>query len=126
MRRRRWCHPVSVSALSVHSSPLHMVRHRNFIFGIHMHIGPQYMHIKYLVILTCCGMYILLVMISIERSETARKKHIGNPRQIQSETKCSQRQNSVRDFFSNGQEKIFSRLNLSRITYHSCISYAIF
>ena len=29
------------------------VRHRNFIFCIHMHICPLYVHIKYLVILTC-------------------------------------------------------------------------
>ena len=38
--------------LSVHTSPCHRVRHRNFIFGTHMHICPPYMHIKYLVILT--------------------------------------------------------------------------
>ena len=31
----------------------HRVRCRNFILGIHMHICPPYMHIKYLVILTC-------------------------------------------------------------------------
>ena len=44
------------SSSSVHTSPWHMVRHRNFIFGIHMHIfppPPPYVHIKYLVILTC-------------------------------------------------------------------------
>ena len=33
--------------------PQHMVRHRNFIFGIHMHICPLYVHIEYLMILTC-------------------------------------------------------------------------
>ena len=33
--------------------PWHRVRHRNFIFGIHVHIYPPCMHIKYLVILTC-------------------------------------------------------------------------
>ena len=38
---------------SMHISPWHRVRHRNFIFDIHMHICPPYMHIKYLVILTC-------------------------------------------------------------------------
>ena len=32
--------------------PRHRVRHRNFIFGIHVHICPPYMHIKNLVILT--------------------------------------------------------------------------
>ena len=43
----------SALASSVHISPWHRVRHRNFIFGILMHICPSYMHIKYLVILTC-------------------------------------------------------------------------
>ena len=38
---------------SVHTSPWHRVIHRNFIFDIHMHIYSPYMHIKYLVILTC-------------------------------------------------------------------------
>ena len=33
--------------------PCHRVRHRNFIFGIQMDICPPYMHIKYLVFLTC-------------------------------------------------------------------------
>ena len=46
--------PALVSVLaSVHTFPWHRVRHRNFLFGIHMHICPQYMHIKYLVVLTC-------------------------------------------------------------------------
>ena len=44
---------LSSLALSVHTSPCHRVRHRNFIFGIHMHICPPYVHIKYVVILTC-------------------------------------------------------------------------
>ena len=44
--------PSSLASSSVHTSPWHMVRHRNFIFGIHVHICPPYMHIKYLVILT--------------------------------------------------------------------------
>ena len=38
---------------SVHTSPWHRVRHRNFTFGTHVHICPPYMHIKYLVILMC-------------------------------------------------------------------------
>ena len=46
----RWCH---WHASSVHTSPSHKVRHRNFIFGTHIHICPPYMHIKYLVILAC-------------------------------------------------------------------------
>ena len=33
--------------------PWHRVRHRNFIFDIHMHVYPPFMHIKYLMILTC-------------------------------------------------------------------------
>ena len=33
--------------------PWYRVRHKNFIFGTNMHICPPYMHIKYLVILTC-------------------------------------------------------------------------
>ena len=50
-------HPALASVLalalaSVNTSPWHRVRHRNFIFGTHMHICPPYMHIKYLVILT--------------------------------------------------------------------------
>ena len=50
-----WHRPASVlaSLLSVHTSPWHIVRHRNFILGTHMHICPPYMHIKYLMILTC-------------------------------------------------------------------------
>ena len=49
-----WHHPASVSVLSsVHTSPWHMVRHGNFILSIHMHICHPYMHIKYLMILTC-------------------------------------------------------------------------
>ena len=51
-----WRHPALASVLassSVHTSPWHMVRHRNFILGTHMHICPLYMHIKYLMILTC-------------------------------------------------------------------------
>ena len=40
-------------ASSVHTSPWHKVRHRNFIFDIHMHMYTPCMHIKYLMILTC-------------------------------------------------------------------------
>ena len=32
------------------------------------------------------------------------KKHTGNPRQIQSKTKCSPRQNSVQEFFPDSQK----------------------
>ena len=39
-----------------------MVRHRNFIFGIHMHTCPPYMHIKYLVILDKVRMYEEIMM----------------------------------------------------------------
>ena len=42
-----------LALLSVHTSPWHRVRKRNFIFGIHMPICSPYTHIKYLVILTC-------------------------------------------------------------------------
>ena len=41
--RRRWSRPASVS-VSVHTSPWHMVRHRNFIFGVHIHMSPMYAH----------------------------------------------------------------------------------
>ena len=48
------CHLMPASALaSVHSPPSHMIQDRNFIFSMNMHMCPQYMHIKYLVILTC-------------------------------------------------------------------------
>ena len=49
------CRPASASALSasVHSPPSHRIQDRNFIFSMNMHMCPQYMHIKYLVILTC-------------------------------------------------------------------------
>ena len=42
----------SASVSSAYSPPSHMVRHRNFIFDVNVHTCPQYMHIKYLVILT--------------------------------------------------------------------------
>ena len=34
-------------ASPVHSSPGHRFKHRNFIFGIHMRVCPQYMHMKF-------------------------------------------------------------------------------
>ena len=45
--------PSSLALASSVHTPQHRVRHRSFIFGIHMHICPPYTHIKYLVILTC-------------------------------------------------------------------------
>ena len=40
-----WHHPALASvSLSVHTSPWHMVRHRNFILGTHMHMSPIYAH----------------------------------------------------------------------------------
>ena len=56
VRHHRWHCPLLalvLALLSVHTSPCHRVRHRNFIFDIHMHMCPPYMHIRYLVILTC-------------------------------------------------------------------------
>ena len=44
---------VSLASSSVHTSPCHRIRLRNYIFGIHTHICPPYKHIKYLVIMTC-------------------------------------------------------------------------
>ena len=40
----------SASLASVHTSPGRRIKHKNFIFSIHMHLFP--LHIKYLVILT--------------------------------------------------------------------------
>ena len=42
-----------LASASVHSPPSHRIQDRNFIFSMNMHMCPQYMHIKYLVILTC-------------------------------------------------------------------------
>ena len=54
---RHWRRLALASALaslaSVHSPPSHRIQDRNFIFSMNMHMCPQYMHIKYLVILTC-------------------------------------------------------------------------
>ena len=50
--RCHWHRP-ALASVSVHTSPWHMVRHRNFILGTHTLICPPYMHIKYLMILTC-------------------------------------------------------------------------
>ena len=49
-RRHR---PALASSASVLSPPSHRIQDRNFIFSMNMHMCPQYMHIKYLVILTC-------------------------------------------------------------------------
>ena len=43
----------SASLVSVYTSPCHRFTHKSIIFGRHMHLCPSYMHIKYLVILTC-------------------------------------------------------------------------
>ena len=49
---RRWHRLASASSLSsVHTSPWHMVRHRNFILGTLVQICPPHMHIKYSMIL---------------------------------------------------------------------------
>ena len=46
-------HALSLAlSLSVHT-PWHRVRHRSFVFCIHMHIYSSCMYIRYLVILTC-------------------------------------------------------------------------
>ena len=54
-------------------------------------------------------MYIPLSDDKHPKVRDSSKKHTGNPRQIQSETKCSLRQNSVQEFFSDGQKKNFSQ-----------------
>ena len=36
------------SLVSVHISPSHRIKHRNFMFGTHMHLFPLHMHIKYI------------------------------------------------------------------------------
>ena len=46
-------HHLASASTSVHSPPSHRIQDRNFIFSMNMHMCPQYMHIKYLVILTC-------------------------------------------------------------------------
>ena len=49
----RLCLSLALSlSSSVHTSLGHMVRHRNFIFGINLHMWPPFMHTKYLLILT--------------------------------------------------------------------------
>ena len=53
VRHQRRHRPALVSLASVHSPPSHRIQDRNFIFNMNMHMCPQYMHIKYLVILTC-------------------------------------------------------------------------
>ena len=57
------CPLLSVSLSCVYSPPSHIVRHRNLIFGVNMYTCPEYMHIKYLVILTCSfQMAVILVL----------------------------------------------------------------
>ena len=46
-------HSCHLASASVHRPPSHRIQDRNFIFSMNMHMCPQYMHIKYLVILTC-------------------------------------------------------------------------
>ena len=75
---------------------------------------------------THCGMYIPLSDDKHRKVQDSSKKRTGNPRQIESETKCSSRQNSVQEFVFRWLEKKIFRLNLSPITYRRCISYAIF
>ena len=58
-----WHRPAA--SLSVGTSPSHRFKHRNFTFGIHMHLCPSHMHIKYLTILTCSfSMVAILVLFS--------------------------------------------------------------
>ena len=52
-----------------------------------------------------CGMYIPLSDDKHQKVRDSSKQHTGNLRQIQSKTKCSPRQNSVQEFFSDGWEK---------------------
>ena len=44
---------LAFASSSVHTSLCHGVSRRNFIFSLHMNICLPYMHITYLVILTC-------------------------------------------------------------------------
>ena len=44
---------VAITFVVCVQSSSHMVRHRKFINGVKMYTCPLYMHIKYLVILTC-------------------------------------------------------------------------
>ena len=69
-------------------------------------------------------MYISLSDDKHRKVRDSSKKHTGNLRQIQSETKCSLRQNSVQGFFSDGRENFFRtefclRLYLSQTLFVS-------
>ena len=46
-------HPALAVSSSVHTSPIHRFKHRNFILGTHMYLCPSHVHIKHLVILIC-------------------------------------------------------------------------
>ena len=52
-------------------------------------------------------MYIPLSDDKHRKVRDSSKNHTGNLRQIQSKTKCSSRQNSVQEFFSNSRKKNF-------------------
>ena len=43
----------SALASSVHTSPSYRIKHRSFIFGTNVQLYPSYMHVKYLIIVTC-------------------------------------------------------------------------
>ena len=47
------CPSLALASSNVHTSTCYRIRHRSFIFGIHMHLGPSYMHMKNWVILSC-------------------------------------------------------------------------
>ena len=73
VRRRRPASLASASALmSVHTSLRHRVRHRNFIFGIHMLLCPSHMHMKYLVILTCSFYMAAILVICYSHTDSLR------------------------------------------------------
>ena len=49
--------------VSLHTSPRHKIKHRNFTFGADVHLYPLYMTIKYVIILTySCKMAAIVVI----------------------------------------------------------------
>ena len=64
-----------------------------------------------------CGMYLLLSDDKHLKVQDSSKKCTGNLRQIQSEVKCSLRQNSVQEFFPTVRKKNFSDWILSRTVF---------
>ena len=66
-----------------------------------------YLARNHLIFLFYCGIYIPLSDDKHRKVRDSSKKCLGNPRQIQSETKCSPRQNSVWEFFSDGEKNNF-------------------